>query len=122
MKAPKGFLIGEENRGLNAMFLMMNEARLAVAVQGLSQSEIAYQNAVAYAKERRQGRSLSAPKDQTEPEPILVHPDIRRLLLTIRSFRGGPRVAFMDRARKRCGTSLRRTQKLASPPPTISAC
>ena len=57
----KGWLVGEENRGLNAMFVMMNGARLGVAVQGLAQSEIAYQNAAAYAKERLQGRSLTGP-------------------------------------------------------------
>jgi acyl-CoA dehydrogenase len=82
-----GWLIGEENKGLNAMFVMMNEARLGVAVQGLAQSEVAYQNAVAYAKERLQGRSLSGPKAPDKPaDPIIVHPDVRRTLLTIRAF------------------------------------
>jgi alkylation response protein AidB-like acyl-CoA dehydrogenase len=83
----KGFLIGEANRGLNAMFVMMNEARLGVAVQGLAQSEVAYQNAVAYAKERLQGRSLSGPKNSSKPaDPIIVHPDIRRILFEIKAF------------------------------------
>jgi acyl-CoA dehydrogenase len=75
-----GWLIGEENRGLNAMFVMMNEARLHVGVQGLAQSEAAYQNAVAYAKDRLQGRSLAGPKFPDKPaDPIIVHPDVRRI-------------------------------------------
>jgi alkylation response protein AidB-like acyl-CoA dehydrogenase len=83
----QGFLIGEENRGLNAMFVMMNEARLGVAVQGLAQSEVAYQNAVAYAKDRLQGRALTGPKyPDKKADPIIVHPDIRRMLLEIRAF------------------------------------
>ncbi len=83
----KGWLVGEENRGLNAMFVMMNSARLEVAVQGLAQSEVAYQNAAAYAKERLQGRSLSGVKEPGKPaDPILVHPDVRRMLLEIRAF------------------------------------
>ena len=81
----QGWLIGEENRGLNAMFVMMNEARLAVGVQGLSQSEVAYQNAVAYANDRLQGRSLSGVKNPDKPaDPLIVHPDIRRILMEIR--------------------------------------
>ncbi|MBZ0139321.1 MAG: acyl-CoA dehydrogenase family protein, partial [Pseudorhodoplanes sp.] len=80
-----GFLIGEANRGLQAMFVMMNEARLAVGVQGLALSEVAYQNAVTYAKERRQGRALSGAKEPNQPaDPIIVHPDVRRMLMTIR--------------------------------------
>ncbi len=83
----RGWLVGEENRGLNAMFVMMNEARLAVGVQGLAQSEVAYQNAVAYAKDRLQGRSLTGPKYPDKPaDPIIVHPDVRRTLLTIKAF------------------------------------
>jgi acyl-CoA dehydrogenase len=82
-----GWLIGEENRGLAAMFVMMNEARLGVAIQGLSQSEVAYQNAVAYAKERLQGRALSGAKAAEKPaDPIIVHPDVRRMLLEMRAF------------------------------------
>ena len=82
-----GYLIGEENRGLNAMFVMMNEARLGVGLQGLALSEIAYQNAAAYAKERLQGRALTGPKFPDKPaDPIIVHPDVRRTLLTIRAF------------------------------------
>jgi acyl-CoA dehydrogenase len=82
-----GWLIGEENRGMQGMFVMMNEARLGVAVQGLAQSEVAYQNAVAYAKDRLQGRSLTGAKAPDKPaDPIIVHPDVRRTLLTIRAF------------------------------------
>ena len=83
----RGFLIGEANKGLNAMFVMMNEARLGVAIQGLAISEVAYQNAAAYAKDRLQGRSISGVKEPTKPaDPLLVHPDIRRNLLSIRAF------------------------------------
>ncbi len=82
-----GFLLGAENGGLKAMFTMMNEARLQVGLQGLSLSEVAYQNAAAYAKERLQGRSLSGPKAPDRPaDPIIVHPDVRRSLMTMRAF------------------------------------
>jgi alkylation response protein AidB-like acyl-CoA dehydrogenase len=81
-----GWLVGEENRGLNAMFTMMNEARLGVGVQGLAMGEVAYQNAATYAKERLQGRSISGVKYKDKPaDPIIVHPDVRRALLTMRS-------------------------------------
>ena len=82
----EGHLIGAENGGLRAMFVMMNEARLGVGMQGLSIGEIAYQNAVAYAKERLQGRSLSGPKAPDKPaDPIIVHPDIRRTLMAMKA-------------------------------------
>ncbi len=82
-----GWLIGQENRGLNAMFVMMNEARLGVGIQGLAQSEVAYQNAVIYTKERLQGRALSGAKYPDKPaDPIIVHPDVRRTLMSIRAF------------------------------------
>ncbi len=82
-----GFLIGEENRGINAMFTMMNEARLGVAVQGLALSEVAYQNAAVYARDRLQGRALGGAKFPDKPaDPIVVHPDIRRMLMTMRAF------------------------------------
>jgi alkylation response protein AidB-like acyl-CoA dehydrogenase len=82
-----GWLVGEENKGLAAMFVMMNEARLGVGLQGLAVSEVAYQNAAAYARERLQGRALTGAKAKDKPaDPIIVHPDIRRTLLTIRSF------------------------------------
>ena len=88
----KGWLVGGENKGLAAMFVMMNEARLAVGIQGLGQSEVAYQNAVTYAKERLQGRSLTGPKYPDKPaDPLLVHPDVRRTLLQIRAFNEGAR-------------------------------
>ncbi|MCJ8521230.1 alkylation response protein AidB-like acyl-CoA dehydrogenase [Pseudorhizobium tarimense] len=90
-----GYLIGAENKGLAAMFVMMNEARLGVGLQGLSIAETAYQNAVAYARERIQGRSLSGPKaPEKKADPIIVHPDIRRTLMTIRAFNEAGR-AFM---------------------------
>jgi alkylation response protein AidB-like acyl-CoA dehydrogenase len=83
----KGFLVGEANRGLQAMFIMMNGARLAVGMQGLGLTEVAYQNAAAYAKERLQSRSLSGPKAPDKPaDPIIVHPDVRRMLLTQKAY------------------------------------
>ena len=82
-----GWLIGEENAGVKAMFVMMNEARLGVGLQGLAIGEAAYQGAAAYAKERLQGRSLSGPKAADKPaDPIIVHPDIRRSLMTMKAF------------------------------------
>ena len=87
-----GWLIGEENRGLNAMFVMMNEARLGVGIQGLALSEVAYQNAAIYAKERLQGRAISGVKYPDKPaDPIVVHPDVRRALMTIRAINEGGR-------------------------------
>lgn len=76
-----GYLIGEENRGLNCMFTMMNNTRLAVGIQGVGIAERAYQQARAFAAERRQGRADPAVK---EPSPILAHPDVQRMLLTMR--------------------------------------
>lgn len=91
----KGWLVGEEGKGLNAMFVMMNVARLGVGMQGLTQSEIAYQNAVTYAKDRIQGRSLTGPKNPDGPaDPIIVHPDVRRMLMDARAFNEGAR-AFL---------------------------
>ncbi|MFO1495371.1 MAG: acyl-CoA dehydrogenase C-terminal domain-containing protein [Lysobacterales bacterium] len=82
----EGYLIGQPNRGLNAMFTMMNTARLGVGVQGLGLIEIAYQNALAYAKDRLQMRSLSGVKRPDKPaDPIIVHPDVRRMLMTQKS-------------------------------------
>ncbi len=87
-----GWMVGEPNKGLAAMFVMMNGARLGVGVQGLGLTEIAYQNAAAYAKDRLQGRSLSGPKAPDRPaDPIIVHPDVRRLLLTARAYAEGGR-------------------------------
>jgi acyl-CoA dehydrogenase len=94
--AATGWLIGEENRGLNAMFVMMNEARLGVGVQGLAVSEVAYQNAAAYAKERLQGRSISGVKfSDKAADPIIVHPDVRRSLMTIKAFNEAARALVM---------------------------
>jgi len=82
-----GTLVGSENKGMEAMFVMMNEARLGVGVQGLAQSEVAYQNAVAYAKDRLQGRALTGAQAKDKAaDPIIVHPDIRRTLMSIRAF------------------------------------
>ncbi|WP_406856391.1 acyl-CoA dehydrogenase C-terminal domain-containing protein [Alsobacter sp. KACC 23698] len=96
-----GWLIGQENRGLAAMFVMMNEARLGVAIQGLAQSEVAYQNAAAYAKDRIQGRSLTGAKATDKPaDPIIVHPDVRRTLLQIRAFNEAARALVLYTALK----------------------
>jgi alkylation response protein AidB-like acyl-CoA dehydrogenase len=90
-----GWLIGEENRGLSIMFVMMNEARIGVGMQGLAQAEAAYQAAAAFAKERLQGRSLTGPKNPDGPaDPIIVHPDIRRMLMDARAIIEGGR-AFL---------------------------
>ena len=107
-----GWLIGEENKGMQGMFVMMNEARLGVAVQGLAQSEVAYQNAVAYARDRLQGRSLSGPKAPDKPaDPIIVHPDVRRTLLTIRAFNEAARAhGGVDLAEERRRPPLQRSQ------------
>ncbi len=92
----KAWLIGEENRGLNAMFVMMNAARLGVAVHGLGLSDVAYQNAAAYAKDRLQGRSLTGAKEPGKPaDPIIVHPDVRRMLLEIRAFNEAARALMV---------------------------
>jgi acyl-CoA dehydrogenase len=97
----KGWLVGEANRGLNAMFVMMNEARLAVGVQGLAQSEVAYQNAVVYAKERLQGRALTGVKNPEKPaDPIIVHPDVRRNLMSIKAFNEAARALVLWTALK----------------------
>jgi alkylation response protein AidB-like acyl-CoA dehydrogenase len=96
-----GWLVGEENRGLPAMFTMMNEARLGVGVQGLAQSEVAYQNAVIYAKERLQGRAVSGVKyPDKAADPIIVHPDIRRTLMSIRAFNEAARALVLWTALK----------------------
>jgi alkylation response protein AidB-like acyl-CoA dehydrogenase len=88
----RGFLVGEPNRGMKTMFVMMNEARLGVGVQGLAQAEVAYQNAVAFARERLQGRSITGVKAPGKPaDPIIVHPDVRRQLMDCRAFIEGAR-------------------------------
>lgn len=88
----RGDLVGEPHDGLRIMFTMMNAARLAVGMQGLGLAEAAYQSAVAHARERLQGRSLGGPRIEGRPaDPIIVHPDVRRNLLTIRAFNEGCR-------------------------------
>ena len=87
-----GFLLGDEHKGMRAMFTMMNEARLGVGLQGYSQAEVAYQNAVAYAKDRLQGRDVTGVKNPDGPaDPLIVHPDIRRNLMDQKSFVEGAR-------------------------------
>ncbi|MEO8937322.1 MAG: acyl-CoA dehydrogenase C-terminal domain-containing protein [Burkholderiaceae bacterium] len=87
-----GWMVGQPNKGLAAMFVMMNGARLGVGVQGLGLTEIAYQNAAAYAKDRIQGRSLTGVKSPDQPaDPIIVHPDVRKMLLTARAYAEGGR-------------------------------
>ncbi len=88
----KGWIVGEPHKGLMAMFTMMNAARLGVAMQGLGIAEVAYQNAREYAKERLQMRALDGPKaPEKEADPIIVHPDVRRMLLTGKAFTEGAR-------------------------------
>ncbi len=96
-----GYLIGEAHKGLKAMFVMMNEARLGVGMQGLCQSEVATQNAADYARERIQGRSLTGVKEpEKKADPIIVHPDVRRTLMTNRAFNEGSRALFLWTALK----------------------
>ena len=90
-----GYLIGEEHKGMRAMFVMMNEARLGVGMQGVAQAEAAYQNALIYAKDRLQGRDVTGDKNPDGPaDPLIVHPDVRRGLLDQKSFVEGAR-AFL---------------------------
>ena len=87
-----GTLVGQPNKGLQAMFVMMNAARLGVGNQSLGLTEVAYQNALAYAKDRLQMRSLSGTKAKDKPaDPIIVHPDVRRMLLTAKAYAEGGR-------------------------------
>ncbi|QXT41059.1 acyl-CoA dehydrogenase C-terminal domain-containing protein [Gymnodinialimonas ceratoperidinii] len=82
-----GYLLGEEHKGMRAMFTMMNEARLGVGMQGLAQTEVAYQNALEYAKDRLQGRAVTGAENPDGPaDPLIVHPDIRRNLMEQKSF------------------------------------
>ncbi|MDU0113030.1 acyl-CoA dehydrogenase C-terminal domain-containing protein [Psychrosphaera aquimarina] len=95
----KGYLIGEINRGLNCMFTFMNAARLGVANEGVSASEASFQGALAYAKDRLQMRSMSGVKNPNGPaDPIIVHPDVRRMLLTQKAFAEGGRALTSDLA------------------------
>ena len=92
-----GYLVGEAEKGLAAMFIMMNAARLGVGLQGLAQGEVAYQNAVAYAKDRRQGRALvpDARDPDAKADPIIVHPDVRRMLMEMKAFNEGSRALVL---------------------------
>ena len=106
------------------MFTMMNEARLGVGVQGLAQSEVAYQNAAIYASERLQGRAISGVKNPDKPaDPIIVHPDVRRMLMTIKSFNEAARaLVAVDRAARRCRSTAPTTRRRARRPTTTWAC
>jgi len=91
-----GYLVGEENKGLAAMFIMMNAARLGVGLQGLAQGEVAYQNAVQYAKDRRQGRALTGPQEpEQKADPLFVHPDVRRMLMEAKAYNEGARAFIL---------------------------
>jgi len=91
-----GYLVGDLHKGMRAMFVMMNEARIGVGMQGVGLSELAYQNAANYAKERIQGRSLTGTKyPDKAADPIIVHPDVRKMLLTMRAFNEGARALAM---------------------------
>ena len=92
-EAAEGWLIGEPNKGLAAMFTMMNTARLSVGIQGLGLTEVGYQNSLKYARERLQMRALTGAKFPNKPaDPLLVHPDIRRMLLTQKAIAEGGRL------------------------------
>ena len=109
----RGWLIGQSNKGLAAMFIMMNSARLGVGMQSLGLAEVAYQNAAAYAKERTQGRSLrGAQQPERSADSILVHPDVRRLLLTSRAYTEAGRALT-------CWTALLTDQETAHPDPAL---
>jgi len=87
-----GWLVGKPNEGLKAMFIMMNAARLGVGIQGLALSEVSYQNAADYARDRLQGRALTGPKNaEGKADPIIVHPDVRRMLMNAKAFNEGAR-------------------------------
>jgi alkylation response protein AidB-like acyl-CoA dehydrogenase len=91
-----GYLIGEAHKGMRAMFTMMNEARLGVGMQGLAQADVAYQNALEYAKDRLQGRDVTGVKNPDGPaDPLIVHPDIRRSLMDQKSFAEGARAFIL---------------------------
>ena len=109
----RGWLIGEAHKGLAAMFIMMNSARLGVGMQSLGLAEVAHQNAAAYAKERVQGRSLRGPQQPDKSaDSILVHPDVRRMLLTSRAYTEGGRALT-------CWTALLTDQALWHPDASV---
>ncbi len=87
-----GFLVGEPHKGMRTMFVMMNEARLGVGMQGLAQAEVAFQNAADFARDRLQGRSITGAKAPDKAaDPIIVHPDVRRMLMDMKAFTEGAR-------------------------------
>ncbi len=107
----EGTLVGQPHKGMRYMFSMMNAARLAVGIQGLGLAETAYQSAAAYAKERLQGRSLAGPKNPDKPaDPIIVHPDVRKNLLTMRAYNEGARAMALW-----CGMAIDVAEKHADP-------
>jgi alkylation response protein AidB-like acyl-CoA dehydrogenase len=92
LEGAAGWMVGQPNKGLPAMFVMMNAARIGVGMQSLGLTEVAYQNALAYAKDRIQSRSLTGPKSKDKPaDSILVHPDVRKMLLTAKAYAEGGR-------------------------------
>ena len=96
-----GFLIGPPNKGLNCMFTFMNTARLGTALQGLAHAEVAFQGGISYARERLQMRSLTGPKAPDKAaDPIIVHPDVRRMLLTTKAFSEGNRALLYYAAKQ----------------------
>jgi hypothetical protein len=107
----RGFMVGEPNKGLRAMFTMMNVARIGTGMQGMSAGEMSRQGALEYAKDRLQMRSLTGPKEPDKPaDPIIVHPDVRRMLLTQKAFAEGSRAMayycgmLADLDRRKAGT------------------
>lgn len=97
----EGYLVGVPHGGMKAMFTMMNTARIFVGIQGLGLAEVAYQNALAYAKDRLQGRALTGSKQPEKlADPLTVHPDVRRMLLTMRAFTEGARALALEAALK----------------------
>jgi len=96
----KGYLIGEANKGMQTMFSMMNIERINIGLEGLGLSEVSYQNALAYAKDRLQSRSLTGAKyPDKQADPLLVHPDVRRMLLTMKAYNEGNRALALFAAR-----------------------
>ncbi len=115
----RGYLIGPASKGLNCMFTFMNFARIGTALQGLAHAEFAFQNSLAYARERLQMRSLTGPKAADKPaDPIIVHPDVRRMLLTQKAFAEGGRALIyftaqlVDQAKRADDESQRETAEL----------
>jgi hypothetical protein len=111
----RGWLVGEPHKGLAAMFVMMNSARLGVGMQSLGLAEVAYQNARDYARDRLQGRSPRGPQQPDKPaDPIVVHPDVRRMLLTCKAYTEGGRALT-------CFTALQMDRELSHPDPAVRA-